>query len=77
MIVIQFLIQKNKFELIWSCILKVVIFSNFLEISGIFLNLFNSIFYFKIITKNKKGFLLPRADVAEHSHVTTRGHVFV
>ena len=43
---------------------------NFLEF---LLTLFSSIFYFKIIQKNKKGLLLPRADMAERSHVVTRG----
>ena len=64
------MIQQNKFELIWSCILKVMIFL-------IFWNLFNCIFYFKMIKRIKNGFLLPRADVAERSHVATRGHVSV
>ena len=35
------------------------------------MNLFNSIFNFKIIKKNKKGFLLPHPDVAERRHVAT------
>ena len=37
--IIQFLIQQNKFELIWSCILKVMIFTilrNFLEFFWIY-----------------------------------------
>ena len=42
------------------------------------MNLFNCIFYFKRIKKNKKNrFILPRADVAERSHVATREHVSV
>ena len=45
---------KKKFELIWSCILKVMIFT----ILGFFLNLFNCIFGFKLIKKNKKGFYI-------------------
>ena len=41
------------------------------------MNLFNYIFDFKIIKKNKKEFLLPHADVAERSHVVTHRPVSV
>ena len=39
------------------------------------MNLFNSIFGFYIIKEIKNGFLLSCADVAEHRHVVTCGHV--
>ena len=48
MIVIQFWIQQNKFELIWSYILKVMNFTIFRNFSGIFLNLFD--FYFDFLS---------------------------
>ena len=42
------------------------------------MNLFNCIFYFKIIKKNKKGgLILQHADVAYRSHVATRDCVSV
>ena len=39
------------------------------------MNLFNSIFDFKIIKKNIKGFYLQHAVVVERRHVTTRVRV--
>ena len=42
------MIQQNKFELIWSCILKVMIFTILENFSGIFLILFKCIFDFSV-----------------------------
>ena len=67
------MIQKNKFGLIESYILKVINFLIFRDFSQIFLNLFKLIFYFR---KSKMVFI-SRSDVAKHRHVTTyvRAHV--
>ena len=46
MIDIQFLIQQNKFELIWSYILKVMIFTIYRNFSGIFMILIKFILNF-------------------------------
>ena len=55
--------SKKKFELIWSCILKVMIFtilSNFLEFFWNYLSLFSIFNWFKTIKKGKNGIFIAR-----------------
>ena len=47
------MIQQNKFDLIWSWILKVMIFTILRNFYGIFLNLFRFIFDFYLIKSIK------------------------
>ena len=68
---------KNKFELIWSCILKVMIFTIFIEFSGIFPELkwiYFEFLSFKLIKKSQTGVYFVRVHMDASWHARPRGH---
>ena len=87
MIDYSLLIKQNKFELIWSCILKVMIFTifrNFLEFFRIYLSVFSILKLLKTIKKRQKGGYFIARDPCEcevarkatwQSHASPRGHL--